>query len=491
MIDVQRKDTKLVIGNLEKTHPKTAMAELQTAVMATVPSLSPVAVNTQESLSLLTATISTASIATTPTSAATAANTDAIATGMSRCDYYEEDSLGEITYRGTGDNIVNATINNDDENEEESSGVVGLDNAAMCPLNVSFQHHQKPCSNTYYHQHQQAKLSSFSTMAIGAKTTMMSMTSCIDDESREVNPTSKIWPLTCNPFGYADGSSINCSVIIMEDEEDEAGIRQQPSSSPSSLDSINKGETKLPSMDHKENNSEDSNVLWCQKIEFSELEANNDDVDVNNNEGEEEAEEEKEEEEEEREERILREEEESIALARQMMAEEAMASHRMSADLLRENASQFSPEDFHALQAALNEEETEPIMYDPTDNQEEEDDSLQEEENLSYEALIQLGERIGDVKSDRWAMVAKDVIQKLEVVHYDPTNSIATTMVGCCEDSFTNDTELKCLVCQFPYERNAVLRKLPCGHCFHLECVDRWLMEKDICPYCRQSIVEK
>ena len=56
------------------------------------------------------------------------------------------------------------------------------------------------------------------------------------------------------------------------------------------------------------------------------------------------------------EERALREQRESEALARQLMAEEAMLSYQQSTAFLQENASQFSGADLAALQAAMREE---------------------------------------------------------------------------------------------------------------------------------------
>jgi Ring finger domain len=178
------------------------------------------------------------------------------------------------------------------------------------------------------------------------------------------------------------------------------------------------------------------------------------------------------------EERDRREEEESVALAQMLMAEEAMASHRMSADFLRMNSDQFSDEDFLALQSALREEEE--VEYD-----EEGDEEGEQVEEMSYEALLRLGERIGDVKTDRWAMIAHKEIEKLNAFQYDP-EKLKNDAAGGAYD--IDDSELKCLVCQFAYEKGDDLRRLPCGHCFHKNCIDQWLQTKDVCAYCRQSI---
>lgn len=174
-------------------------------------------------------------------------------------------------------------------------------------------------------------------------------------------------------------------------------------------------------------------------------------------------------------ERLRREEEESIALAQALMAEEAMASaYYMSYDYLRNNRDQFSEEDLAALQAAMEEDEVE----------EEIDEALEEDDDggLSYELMLRLGERLGDVKSERWAQIAQSKIDQLPTFKFD---------LESVKDKDENDCHVKCLVCQFAYEKDEELRKLPCSHCFHAECVDQWLKSKDFCPYCRTAIVEE
>ena len=169
-----------------------------------------------------------------------------------------------------------------------------------------------------------------------------------------------------------------------------------------------------------------------------------------------------------------REEAESEALARQLMAEEAMASFSMSQNYLRENSHNFSTEDLAALEAAIAEEDPNAGLY------EEEEDVSDESESqeLSYDTLLRLGEQIGDVKSERWAMRAKEVIEKLPIFIYEGPESIKEH----------NDSTAKCLICQEKYVKGDKLRILPCNHYFHIDCVDQWLAAKDFCPYCRQSI---
>ena len=171
--------------------------------------------------------------------------------------------------------------------------------------------------------------------------------------------------------------------------------------------------------------------------------------------------------------RASRDEEESIALARALMAEEAMAaSYAMSMDYLRNNRDQFSEEDLAALQAAM----------DDDDDERGAEDHPPEDGGMSYELMLRLGDRIGDVKSERWATVAGEKIAQLGTFLFDVSKEETRDM---------NDCDAKCLICQFQYEDKESLRRLPCKHAFHTECVDQWLMTKDFCPYCRQAIVKE
>jgi len=169
--------------------------------------------------------------------------------------------------------------------------------------------------------------------------------------------------------------------------------------------------------------------------------------------------------------RIAREQAESEALARQLMEEEAMASYAASADFLQHHADQFSQEDFAAIRAAMQEE-----IYV---NEEQEAEHMDSSE-LSYETLLRIGERIGDVKKERWAMEAAAHIKKLPIFKF---------ACHLADGKDENDSCVKCLVCQHPYVESESLRQLPCQHVFHTECIDQWLSNKGECPYCRQNIV--
>ena len=50
-----------------------------------------------------------------------------------------------------------------------------------------------------------------------------------------------------------------------------------------------------------------------------------------------------------------------------------------------------------------------------------------------------------------------------------------------------NNLNQKCIICQNKIS-NQFLRVLPCGHFFHIECIDYWMCDKMNCPICRCSL---
>ena len=42
-----------------------------------------------------------------------------------------------------------------------------------------------------------------------------------------------------------------------------------------------------------------------------------------------------------------------------------------------------------------------------------------------------------------------------------------------------------CSICLMSFQKNDLLRKTPCGHCFHQKCLDDWCENNLSCPVCR------
>ncbi|WOL14113.1 E3 ubiquitin-protein ligase [Canna indica] len=45
-----------------------------------------------------------------------------------------------------------------------------------------------------------------------------------------------------------------------------------------------------------------------------------------------------------------------------------------------------------------------------------------------------------------------------------------------------------CCICLAKYVDDVELRELPCSHCFHKECVDKWLKINALCPLCKTEV---
>lgn len=46
-----------------------------------------------------------------------------------------------------------------------------------------------------------------------------------------------------------------------------------------------------------------------------------------------------------------------------------------------------------------------------------------------------------------------------------------------------------CAVCIEDFNNDDIVRKLPCSHIYHSECVDMWVIEKNTCPICKNSVL--
>lgn len=54
------------------------------------------------------------------------------------------------------------------------------------------------------------------------------------------------------------------------------------------------------------------------------------------------------------------------------------------------------------------------------------------------------------------------------------------------------DDDHRCVICMCDDDPDdetdrAAVRRLPCGHEFHQECIDRWLQTNAVCPTCRRE----
>ncbi|KAG7941425.1 hypothetical protein I3843_16G042700 [Carya illinoinensis] len=96
-------------------------------------------------------------------------------------------------------------------------------------------------------------------------------------------------------------------------------------------------------------------------------------------------------------------------------------------------------------------------------------------DNMSYEELLALEERIGNVST---GLSEETILNRLR----QRKCSIA---VGSQLDAEP------CCICQEEYNEGDDLGTLECGHNFHTDCIKQWLMTKNLCPVCKTTALTK
>ncbi|KAM0980125.1 hypothetical protein ACFX2I_015809 [Malus domestica] len=101
-------------------------------------------------------------------------------------------------------------------------------------------------------------------------------------------------------------------------------------------------------------------------------------------------------------------------------------------------------------------------------------------DSMSYEQLLELGERIGYVSTGLKEDEINRCLRKIKL----PMSSDASPHSSGKGDS-------KCIICQEEYEADDEMGKLPCGHNFHLQCIKQWLAQKNTCPFCKVEALSR
>ncbi|KAG8641224.1 hypothetical protein MANES_13G122800v8 [Manihot esculenta] len=96
-------------------------------------------------------------------------------------------------------------------------------------------------------------------------------------------------------------------------------------------------------------------------------------------------------------------------------------------------------------------------------------------DNMSYEELLALGERIGNVSTG----LSEDVFQ----AHIKRKMYEAAVVESPLEEE-------PCCICQEDYVHGEDLGKLDCDHEFHFNCIKQWLVQKNNCPICKKTGLE-
>ncbi|KAB2023471.1 hypothetical protein ES319_D06G021100v1 [Gossypium barbadense] len=96
-------------------------------------------------------------------------------------------------------------------------------------------------------------------------------------------------------------------------------------------------------------------------------------------------------------------------------------------------------------------------------------------DNMSYEELLALEERIGNVNT---GLSEEMISNQLKRQKYSSVPGTQLETEPCC-------------VCQEEYNDGEDLGTLECGHDFHADCIKQWLMHKNLCPICKTTGLNK
>lgn len=97
-------------------------------------------------------------------------------------------------------------------------------------------------------------------------------------------------------------------------------------------------------------------------------------------------------------------------------------------------------------------------------------------DNMSYEELLALEERIGNVST---GVSSEAMAQKLKKTRYSSLDAVVAR--------YSQESDIKCSICQEEYEEGDELGKIECGHGYHSQCIQQWLVQKNQCPICKAT----
>ncbi|KAI7724818.1 hypothetical protein M8C21_021016, partial [Ambrosia artemisiifolia] len=95
-------------------------------------------------------------------------------------------------------------------------------------------------------------------------------------------------------------------------------------------------------------------------------------------------------------------------------------------------------------------------------------------DHMTYEELVALGEQIGNAGS---GLSKNFIFDHLKMRIYTSSNP---------EDASSSDPNLNfCTICQMEYNDQEKIGMLDCSHEYHVDCIEKWLVEKNSCPVCK------
>ncbi|KAF8377566.1 hypothetical protein HHK36_030948 [Tetracentron sinense] len=113
-----------------------------------------------------------------------------------------------------------------------------------------------------------------------------------------------------------------------------------------------------------------------------------------------------------------------------------------------------------------------PVFYGVADLHDRHRDMRLDVDSMSYEELLALEERIGNVST---GLNVETILKCLKQRKYS-----SITIGSPCEVE-------PCCICQEEYVDGDHLGKIDCGHDFHTNCIKQWVVHKNLCPICKTT----
>ena len=77
---------------------------------------------------------------------------------------------------------------------------------------------------------------------------------------------------------------------------------------------------------------------------------------------------------------------------------------------------------------------------------------------------------------------------KKENKNVDIDKNLLIDQIETIQYIIDNSTFFQCGICMDSFEENEKVKKLPCDHIFHTDCMGQWIQTKKTCPFCDQAI---
>lgn len=111
------------------------------------------------------------------------------------------------------------------------------------------------------------------------------------------------------------------------------------------------------------------------------------------------------------------------------------------------------------------------------------------------EEIFTSANSVSNDENDRLLTNRHDILEAMQDVCNEFSGDLRTTQINMLPSYEYNvdkscDDQASCAVCINDLVSKELMRKLPCGHNFHAECLDKWLQSHETCPMCRARVID-